>query len=167
MVVSSCLATKILKAWFNISPISSPTKGWSPLYTASALEESPPKRIVENSVLTIPGLIWVTRMGVSTSSSNKVLEIASTACLEAIRKREREQFLNYGTVAYIFVNKLNFHFTTVDTTSRIDLLAYKSTRWVYSLYHFKSYGIDTDQKQSQHSEYDPSCAPSCVARQPG
>lgn len=53
---------------FFMIPMSWPTSGFRPLYTLSAFSLSPWKRIVENSVLTKPGFIWLTLMGVSTSS---------------------------------------------------------------------------------------------------
>lgn len=54
--------------YFFMIPMSWPTSGFRPLYTLSAFSLSPWKRTVENSVLTKPGFIWLTLMGVSTSS---------------------------------------------------------------------------------------------------
>ena len=52
------------------------------MYTASALDWSP-YRTVENSVLTAPGLMAVTRMGVCARSCRADVVKASIACLLA------------------------------------------------------------------------------------
>mmetsp|Transcript_30803 Transcript_30803/g.93205 ORF Transcript_30803/g.93205 Transcript_30803/m.93205 type:complete len:461 (-) Transcript_30803:253-1635(-) len=58
----------LVAAYVTWSAMSSATRGTMSLYTFAAFSESPPKRTVEKSVFTMPGLMAVTRIGVPARS---------------------------------------------------------------------------------------------------